>query len=318
MLEKYRGVLVYLGWTYPALVPYLKGIHLTLDSWREWRREDGWKMSSKEIRAYKIEKGWEDIELETLGSLKPPKRVKLVPRLESDVRALQELTNSDSPPKRMVRPRSSTIALYGFADASGRGFGSTLIVSGRVHFRHGQWSESYDESSSNFRELDNLVSAIEEAHREGLLDNSELFMFTDNSTAESAFCKGTSSVIHLFNLVLRLRKLQMTGVFQLHVIHCAGTRMKAQGTDALSRGDLTEGVMRGEPIMTFVPLHLSALERSPGLKPWVESWFGTEELNWISSGQWFTDGQKCDRCVWTPPPAAADVAIESLAKSEHK
>jgi hypothetical protein len=41
----------------------------------------------------------------------------------------------------------------------------------------------YDESSSNYRELDNLVSAIEEVHQEGLLDNSELFMFTDNSPA---------------------------------------------------------------------------------------------------------------------------------------
>lgn len=55
-------------------------------------------------------------------------------RLASDVAALQELINQDTPRKRVLRPKSSTIALYGFADASGQGFGSTLIIGGRVHF----------------------------------------------------------------------------------------------------------------------------------------------------------------------------------------
>jgi hypothetical protein len=33
-LESIRGFLVYIARTYPTMVPYLKGIHLTLDSWR--------------------------------------------------------------------------------------------------------------------------------------------------------------------------------------------------------------------------------------------------------------------------------------------
>jgi hypothetical protein len=45
---------------------------------------------------------------------------------------------------------------------------------------------------------------------EGLLNGLELFMFTNHSTAESSFYKGTSSVIHLFNLVLCLHKVQTT------------------------------------------------------------------------------------------------------------
>jgi len=40
-LEKGRGFLVYLSRTYPSIVPYLKGIHLTIDSWRPNRDEDG-------------------------------------------------------------------------------------------------------------------------------------------------------------------------------------------------------------------------------------------------------------------------------------
>jgi hypothetical protein len=32
-LESYRGFLIYNSRTYPSITPYLKGIHLTLDSW---------------------------------------------------------------------------------------------------------------------------------------------------------------------------------------------------------------------------------------------------------------------------------------------
>ena len=44
-LESVRGFLVYVAGTFKAMVPYLKGIHLTLDSWRPNRDSDGWKLS---------------------------------------------------------------------------------------------------------------------------------------------------------------------------------------------------------------------------------------------------------------------------------
>ena len=43
-LEKLRGFLVYLSRTYPSTTPYLKGLHLTLDSWRPNRDSEGWKL----------------------------------------------------------------------------------------------------------------------------------------------------------------------------------------------------------------------------------------------------------------------------------
>jgi len=43
MLESAYGFLIYVVRTYPAFNPYLKGIHLTIDSWRPGRRDDGWK-----------------------------------------------------------------------------------------------------------------------------------------------------------------------------------------------------------------------------------------------------------------------------------
>ena len=100
----------------------------------------------------------------------------------------------------------------------------------------------------------------------GNLKDCDIFMMMDNSTAEACFYCGTSISRKLFELVLRLHKLEMTAGLVLHAIHCAGTRMVAQGTDGLSRGDLLEGVMKGDDFLSFVPLHQSALARSPGLE----------------------------------------------------
>jgi hypothetical protein len=55
MLEQQRGFLVYIARMFPSLVPYLKGIHLTLDSW--WRvgilmagkLYSRWKLTSMEL-----------------------------------------------------------------------------------------------------------------------------------------------------------------------------------------------------------------------------------------------------------------------------
>ena len=39
-----RGFLVYIARTYEVLTPYLKGIHLTIDGWRQDRDDEGWKI----------------------------------------------------------------------------------------------------------------------------------------------------------------------------------------------------------------------------------------------------------------------------------
>ncbi len=39
-----RGFLVYVTRTHPAMVPYLKGFHLTLEMWRGGRDTKGWKL----------------------------------------------------------------------------------------------------------------------------------------------------------------------------------------------------------------------------------------------------------------------------------
>lgn len=225
-------------------------------------------------------------------SIKGPKNVRAVPQLTADIGALTTLFSPDLPPKRPIRPTSTAVALYGFGDASGGGFGSTILINGAIHFRHGQWASHFKESSSNLRELSNLVSAIEEATFSGLLHNCELFLFTDNSTAEGAFHKGTSSSKHLFSLILRLQTLQMHHGLFLHMIHIAGTRMQSQGTDGLSRGCLASGVMNGADMLSFVPLNLSARDRAPTLPQWVSMWTLPQHFHWLSPFEWFTEGIK--------------------------
>jgi hypothetical protein len=47
--------------------------------------------------------------------------------------------------------------VYGYADASGGGFGSTLGTDDSTSYTHGIWDVDEGGMSSNFRELSNLV-----------------------------------------------------------------------------------------------------------------------------------------------------------------
>jgi hypothetical protein len=107
------------------------------------------------------------------------------------------------------------------------------------------------------------VEVLEFVARKKRLCGCELFLFTDNSMAEVVFFRGTSSSEKLFLLVLILQQLEMNEQCLLHLVHVAGTRMISQGLDSLSRGNLTEGVMRGQSMMSYVPLGKSALTREP-------------------------------------------------------
>ena len=85
------------------------------------------------------------------------------------------------------------------------------------------------------------MNTVGEEARAGRLRDCELFLFTDNSTAEACFYHGSSTSASLHGLVLELRTLEMTYGMTIHVVHIAGSRMIAQGTDGCSRGSLMEG-----------------------------------------------------------------------------
>ena len=201
---------------------------------------------------------------------------------------------------------------YWFGDASGGGFGASWNknLSDEVDYRWGVWSYSSSKESSNYRELSNLVDTLLEMSLKGVLNGVEVFFFTDNATAEAAFFNGTSSSKLLFEQILKLHDIEMKCSCKIHFIHVSGTRMIAQGTDGLSRGDLNEGVMSGREFKAFIPLHRGALERSPLLLNWLTSWItchnglppeSLQPLDWYEKGQ--------DIVGWTEQEGGLDLPI---------
>ena len=352
-LQSIRGFLVYVSRTYTSMVPYLKGIHATIDSWRPNRNIDGWAYPGPRDQWLddEIDDWCDDCDsdsdsgeggsaLDGIEKEKPevrePMFVMPVPRLRGDLQSLLQLTNSDKPPLRRVRMSKTAKVVYGFGDASKQGFGSTIVTPDQaIHWTAGHWTLEEEqrnlqsgegptliqERSSNYRELRNLVQELEKAFDKGLLDDREVFMFTDNSTAESAYFKGSSKSELLFGLVLRVRKIEMSGRCKIHMVHVAGTRMIWQGTDGLSRGDRNAGVMAGESMLSFIPLHKNAMERSSRVLTWITEWASEDEsrpLKVLHHNDWPKNLITESTYVWAPPPAAADVAAEFMAQTIHK
>ena len=59
-LEQIRGFLNYVCQTYWNLTPYLIGIHMSIDSWRSGRDEEGWRTNSMSETMIKLDKEWSD------------------------------------------------------------------------------------------------------------------------------------------------------------------------------------------------------------------------------------------------------------------
>ena len=109
--------------------------------------------------------------------------------------------------------------------------------------------------------------------------------------------------------------------------------MISQGTDGVSRGLINQGSLMGKPLRDYLPLNLSALDRSPDLKVWLSKWAPKHHI-FLTPEQWyieahdirFRDGSGFTRemyyqsgtYIWTPPPAAADVALEQLRFARSK
>ena len=238
-LQQIRGYLNYICNTYPILSSYLMGFHLTIDGWRPGRDKEGWKymynkyFSEDEIRDDEYSEE-EYLDNDIIEESKGPMEVKVKSRLKDDVDALLVLMNSEMPPLRKVRTKHTHYVYYGFGDASGSAYGVTLSAGETLQYQYGQWCMEMAEESSNWRELRNLVDALKNWNDQYSLRGSVMFLFTDNTTVESTFWKGTSKSKKLFELILDMKRLSLQLDLQLYVIHVSGKRMIDQGTDGLS------------------------------------------------------------------------------------
>ncbi|KAL7556538.1 hypothetical protein ACA910_017629 [Epithemia clementina (nom. ined.)] len=242
-----------------------------------------------------------------------------------DLLVLEKLTEADEPPDCLLRPsKHGSLPKYVFGDASGTGFGVSKWAPGDLQIQvvHGVWGrETSKKTSSNFCELSNLVYKIKRmdaAHE--LSDQVEIFIFTDNQHAESAFYRGTAKSPEVLELMFQLHRILIKGYALVHVIWVAGRRMIDQGTDGLSRANLTNGVMRGMSMFDFIPLAKTALERQGKMiYDFLDNVVkGTPTLTLLEPQDWFGKPQDEDGCyLWAPAPCLGDVAVYLLAEAMH-
>ena len=340
-LEKETGFLKHLAMTFDETTPFLKGFYLTLNSWRPQRDDEDWKLTNKawkELLFDRLERGMmevEDLDVQP-EETDAPRVVVASPRLGEDVDALKTILGGEAPPEVQLRSKQIVSVVFGFGDASGTGLGATFTCGSGFTFRIGVWGSLEKDESSNWKEFTNVVESLEEEGRSGNLDHADVFMFTDNSTVEACLYKGSSSSPKLLSLIIRLKAMAMRHGTKVHIFHVAGTRMIEQGTDGVSRGCLAQGIMAGEAMLSFIPIHLSALSRSRLVEPWIRSWCGESAIS-LTPEDWFQEGhdiagwsqhpgdlferpilREGRTYIWAPPPFAADVAMNELRKARIK
>jgi hypothetical protein len=163
ILEMISGFLIYVSRTYPPMVPFDKGLHLTIGNWRPDWDGNGWKLSRAQIEAKYVTDKDIDRDLEEsqrpVGYVKPPLKVKPADRLEDDIEVILSLTEDEMPPLRWIHARRVRKILYCLGDASGAVFGWNIDLGEEVYCEYGELSEDISEESSNYREIRNLVNA---------------------------------------------------------------------------------------------------------------------------------------------------------------
>ena len=343
-LEKIRGFLCHLAMVYDTIFPYLKGFHLTLAQHLPKRDEEGWKLTELEWIGHvenKVERGAltrkeADVMLTEINYSPDttPSLVIPVPRFHACMKFLIEMFKQNKPPIVNVRSTTCLVMIYGFVDASGSGFGSTLLIKGIVKYRIGTWSNKEDQNSSNWREFENLVCEVEQAGEKGWLSNSLLLLATDNQVVESCLYKGNSSSPKLYDLILRFKLAELKYGVKVIVTHVSGRRMQVQGTDGVSRGSLRTGVSLGKDMISFCPWSKDPIKTNPKLRDWGKGWLSIEAI-FLEPTDWFIRGHDINggvynekrfwyphiepgTYVWSPPAAAADACLEELRKARMK
>jgi len=147
-IEQDVGFLCHISRTYPKLFPYTKNFYNTFNSWRYYRDDDGWKITSKmalvELASQDIH-GDEGSTCSLKGNRKngisgnmlknAPSKLLSVSHFKFNVEAMGVVLQAPTPALRLIRGDSISQVSYGFKDASGGGFGALLYPWERNHIQ---------------------------------------------------------------------------------------------------------------------------------------------------------------------------------------
>ena len=136
---------MYVVRTYPWINPYMKGLHLTIDSWRPFLGLDGYNLRGKELenalalgldRDMPCRRAEDDpkdehphLPLMTRSenwTEEAPVDVQPVARFLQDLGYLAQLTEAHKPPRQLYRAKC-TAALFVIGDASGKAKGAVVV-----------------------------------------------------------------------------------------------------------------------------------------------------------------------------------------------
>ena len=132
--ECIRGLLIYMASNFKWMMPYLKGLHPTIDEWTEEQDKDFYKIKSQprvrmEIWEWGHEDWTEERELQVLRINKDKTATEWIypePRFREDMLALKRITAPEKPAVTRCQEPESMTDFYLLEDASGQGFGSGL------------------------------------------------------------------------------------------------------------------------------------------------------------------------------------------------
>ena len=321
-LRKVAGLGVNIMQVYSDAKCYLKGIFNAIEAFRSDRDPDGWRIDasvdSAELLEYSREVGLESpVEL-LQGDY--PLLTKVTPELLLHAEAFQVLFEGEMPRMVPLRPTDKGKLRFYVGDASREGFGgATQYPDGMVQSREGLWESGFAQGGSNLREAQNQVNHLLWEIRAGMHDGCELWAATDNAVWSAVWTKGMSNARHLFDLVLTLKQEARQHEVFLHCFHISGDRMIASGVDGLSRGNYDAGISLGFDVRQFMPLNVSAWDVAGiVLGRWCKSWMGKDYAPPLTPEGWFEKGHQPGVHIWTPPPAAALIALKELSRSRHK
>ena len=173
--ERSAGFLNHLAMPFDDITPFMKGIYLTLNAWRPQRDSEGRRLSDKKWNRVLFEKHnrglVSDAELEDklMSHTSAPQAVTALIRLESDLQSMDTILSPEVIPKVGLRSRLIVSVVYGFGDASDTGLGATLTCGSGFNFRIGVWGTIEKDESSNWKEVSNVVVALEDEAKEGNL-----------------------------------------------------------------------------------------------------------------------------------------------------
>ena len=145
----------------------------------------------------------------------------------------------------------------------------------------------------------------------------------------------SSTSVKLLELILDLKMMELECGMKVHFVHVHGIVMILQGTNGLSRGNILEGLIVGQEMISVVPLHIGTIASQKELLGWIKSWCLDNGIGLFLPIDWFERGHdilgytinvdsittprlKTSTFISAPHPEVANVSVEELRKVRHK